>query len=128
MNFPISETSDQTLSKIVIFSTQCFLQVIMNKKILKTVVNKNLIIPILPISVIPSGIDIGIGSMDTVIFLLFAKVDRKSELGFYLFLIFDLYRSTNSQCSDKNFLVRGFRRRISQAPYVRLYEYLLFIL
>ena len=47
-----SKTPEQTLSKIVIFLKQCFLKVIMNKKFLKRVGNRDLTTPILPIPIL----------------------------------------------------------------------------
>ena len=47
-----SKISAQTLSKIVIFLKQCFLKVIMNKKFLKRVENRDLTTPILPMPIL----------------------------------------------------------------------------
>ena len=46
-----SKTSEQTLSKIVVFLKQCFLKVIVNKKFLKRVGNRDLTTPILPMPI-----------------------------------------------------------------------------
>ena len=88
MDSSTSETFDQTLSKIVIFSKYCFLKVTTNKKAPKMVGNRNLVILIL---LLP--FDIAVGNIGIVMFLLFAKIDRRAEPVFhFLKLLTDISR------------------------------------
>ena len=70
---------DQTLLKIVVFSKQYFLRVILRKTIPKTVGNRDLNIPILSIPIRPMPIGIDNGNIDIIISLLFAKTASKKS-------------------------------------------------